>query len=528
MQDLDVRSAAGAEVEWQFEAPDLERVERWLRRGAGGGVRSLDTREQLDIYLDTADWRFTRANRSLRLRKSSDQAEATLKSLDDQADGPRTRRDLTQALAAPTTDALVSATGEVTTSVRAVAASEPLLERGRVRTQRTNFEVALGQPRKPLAKLSLDRTFFGDGDHNGARPTLQRVEVEVLSGVSPDQVADFVQRLAAACNLERAQGSKFDHALRHAKLAPTVEPPPPSPSKNASVGEVATAAVATQLHALHQHEPAARLGEDPEGVHDLRVATRRLRAALAILGDAFAVDLDVPRAELRWIAAELGAVRDLDVLLAELDRWEAGLPARREALAPLRVILHDQRDAARGEMLLALNLQRYAALLEDLRALLDESALAPGADDDGRATAAVVLRATHRKFRRAARRTTIGAPPEAWHKLRIRGKRLRYAIEFLAPVLGRPAERALTTLKRVQDLLGELQDAAVASTNLGEIVERGALPSQTAFAVGEWAGARSASAQTLRYQLPRLLDEFATDWRRLQAVLPDAEPPRKR
>src|SRR5688572_11097220 len=142
MPDADLLpSTALAEVEWQFEAPDLERVERWLRRGAGGGVRPLGTQEQLDVYLDTPDWRFTRANRSLRLRERSGGAEATLKSLDEQTEGPRSRREVTQALPAGTTEALLAATGEVTTSVLAVAAAEPLLERGRLRTQRANFEV---------------------------------------------------------------------------------------------------------------------------------------------------------------------------------------------------------------------------------------------------------------------------------------------------------------------------------------------------------------------------------------------------
>jgi CHAD domain-containing protein len=530
MPDPGAPDSDGAEVEWQFEAPDLKRVERWLRRGAGGGVRALDTGEQVDVYLDTPDWRFIRANRSLRLREGADRVEATLKSLDEQADGPRSRREVTQALPAPTTEALLAAAGEVSTSVRAVAASEPLLERGRVRTERANFEVTAGRPRKPVATLSLDRTFFDGSDDTGAGPALLRVEVEVLPGVAPDEVADFVERLAAACDLMRAQGSKFDHALRHANVTPTVEPVPPPPSKDATLGEVATAAVAAQLYALHKHEPAARLGEDPEGVHDLRVATRRLRAALGILGDAFSGDLDVPSAELRWIAADLGGVRDLDVLLDELGRWEAaGPPTRAEALAPLLIILQSRRDAARGEMLLALNSQRYAALCADLRALLDDSCLAPGAADDGRARAAVVLRAAHRKFRRDAGRATIEAPASAWHQLRIRGKRLRYAIEFFAPVLGRPAERALTTLKQAQDLLGELQDAAVASANLGAIVERELVPPRTAFAVGEWAGAREADARALRSKLPRILDEFAADWQRLRAVLPDAAArPRQR
>ena len=523
-------AADSIEVEWQFDAADPERVVRWLRRGAGGGVRPLGTRELVDSYLDTADWRFMRANRSLRIRQRGDgTAEATLKSLDEQTEGPRNRIEVTQDLPATTVEALLGATGPVTSTIRAVAGRDPVRECGSVRTTRENFEIGAGRPRRPIAVLSLDRSAFGDGDAAGS-PML-RVEVEVAPGVDPAEVAPWVERLVAACELTRARGSKFDHAIQHHGLARVIEPPPRPPSKRATFGEVARAAVAAQLYALDRHEPIARLGDDAEGVHDVRVATRRLRAGLALMHEAFTPDLTALREELRWVATSLGGVRDLDVLLEELDHWETSGPASRaEALAPVRGIIQRDWEAARVTLLAALDSDRYAAVIQALSALLDDAAFAPAASEGGRARAATLLHEVHRKFRRDAKRVTPVAPDDAWHQLRIRGKRLRYALEFFAPVLGRPADRALTTLKRVQDTLGEVQDAAVAGATLESIVTREVLSGSTAFALGEWAGDRGARAFALRGGFPALLEEFDHDWQQVSAVLDDPEraPRRKR
>ncbi len=278
--------------------------------------------------------------------------------------------------------------------------------------------------------------------------------------------------------------------------------------------------VAAQLHALAAAEPVARLGDDIEGVHDARVAIRRLRAGFRLLRGAFVDDLSAIREELRWLGGELGSVRDLDVLQDELARWiDAGPPSRGETLALVRATLDRERGGARSVMLAALDSERHDRLIEMLQALLVDGALSESAQKSGRAQAAPLLRKAHQRFASHARRITPESPDASWHELRIDGKRLRYAIEFFGPVLGRPADRAIGALKGVQDVLGEVHDASVAAERLAAIAAQPDATPQIAFALGEWSGTRTARANALRAEFPDLLARFSEDWRRLQVVL---------
>ena len=223
-------------------------------------------------------------------------------------------------------------------------------------------------------------------------------------------------------------------------------------------------AIAIAVSRLDDHEPALWTERDPEAVHQARVATRRLRSDLGTLHDFVDETWAKPlRAELRWFGAELGQVRDVEVLHERLALHAALLPDT-EADAARSAIRRLDADhlRARTELLRTLREPRYAQLHRALHDAVRDPKLAPAASL--RATDALpgAVRPIWRKLRRAV--DALGPAPSdaALHQVRIRAKRCRYAAEVAAPVVGRPARDFATALTHVQDVLGEHQDGTVA------------------------------------------------------------------
>jgi CHAD domain-containing protein len=220
---------------------------------------------------------------------------------------------------------------------------------------------------------------------------------------------------------------------------------------------------------LLEHEPGAR-ASDPEGVHQMRAAARRLRDDLKTFRPLLEEDwARGAREELRWLIDLLGEVRDLDVLLARL-RSLVGPGEEGGTLGPLFEALEGRLGEGRMALHEGLDGERYSAL----RSRLVSAARDPVLDDegrgDGRDGASALASAPWKKLKRAGRRLDREGTDEALHRLRILAKHARYAAEAVAPALkkrrredaGRFADRAAA----VQDVLGESHDAAVA---IGEV-----------------------------------------------------------
>lgn len=245
-----------------------------------------------------------------------------------------------------------------------------------------------------------------------------------------------------------------------------------------------------RLRALLAHEPGTRTGEDIEDLHQMRVAVRRMRATLKaarpLLDAAWADDL---RAELGWLGGALGPVRDLDVLLLRLHREIASLPpAEAAAGAVLLDALERERTTARAAMLDALGAPRYFTLLERLADTVGLPLPTPPSTEHQPALVDLV-RAEARKLRRAVDRAGEDPPDEVLHALRIRGKRVRYTGEIVAPSLrgtptGKPVKRLLSATTALQEVLGDHQDACVAEQRIrGLLADLDAAP-DTVFVAG--------------------------------------------
>jgi CHAD domain-containing protein len=504
-----------SETEWQFDAVDLRPVVRWLEEPSGWRgaphmrVVAVGAVSQVDLYLDTDDQRLHRAGYALRIRRVGRRygAEATLKGIQTPTndDGLRRRREISEQLEQPDLVTLIDADGPVGTRVRAVVGVRRLVPLFEVRTRRRLY--SLESDAVPAGEIALDETAIHI-PAGGPPARIRRVEIEAPEPAL-EQLGLFVRGLASACALQPASLSKYEAG----RLSSALEPPVPlslgptdiDPDK--PIRAVALAVLRRHFAMMLAKEPGTRLGDDIEELHDMRVAARRLRAALSLFADVLPATVMKLSGELAWAGRNLGAVRDLDVQLEQLDRWLTEVPEPdRSALAALRGLLEAQRAAARKEMLEMLDSRRYEVFVgrfaRTLRAR-HESRSGPAAQP-ARTVAPDLIEDRFRLFLKAA--AQIRPESQAWeyHRLRARGKRARYTIEFLADLYPGREAPVLKALVAVQDILGLHQDADVAIDRLRSLasLERDLGP-QTIFAMGEVAERYRRTMIELRSRFPK-------------------------
>jgi CHAD domain-containing protein len=513
------------EVEWQFDADDLSAVRRQLMaRSARGGVSigRFTTRTQNDTYFDTDDWRFYRAGYALRLRQVDQQREATLKALAGGAADERRRREVSEALEDGQSDAidlLRQAPGPVGERVRAVAGTRQFHPLFGIHTRRQSAPLRLNGAL--VGEVALDETAAG-ADRRAGR--LRRVEIEVEAAHS-ETLRPFVNQLRRACRLRPAAVSKFEAGLAACDARPPQPAKPEAPRAARASQRVAALAYATlrrRFADLLACEPGARLGDEAEPLHDMRVANRRLRATLRLFRRYLPSQAEHYRQELRWLATALGEARDLDVHIESLRAWMAEVdPPDRAGLQVIEALLLEQRAAARARMLSALDSQRYERFVSDFAAALADNA-APS--DTARARVGRVLpgliERRYRQVRRLGDRLDADSPPPAYHALRIACKRLRYALEPVAGLYGKPARALLKRLAAAQDLLGLYQDSQVATERLRNLSLSHALPAAATFALGEVAQRHADRGVEIRAQLPATYTALKGDvWKVLRRAM---------
>lgn len=236
------------------------------------------------------------------------------------------------------------------------------------------------------------------------------------------------------------------------------------------------AAIAEQQRIVLSRDPGTRLGTDPEDLHDMRVATRRIRSFLRIARELVDPGWATPlREELAWLADALGTVRDLDVMLEHLEPQVAALdPDERDALGTaLLGRLRSEHDRNRTKLLATLSSPRYFRLLDRLE---EPVALRPdgdaGSGGPGPPTLPEIAAAEFRKLGKAMRRIDAASADEEIHAVRILGKRARYAAELAQPLAGKKVAMLLARTKALQDVLGEHQDSSVAEECIRRLAGR--------------------------------------------------------
>lgn len=435
------------------------------------GGRPLEPRTFTSTYYDTADRRLSSSNLTLRRRLENGKGAWQLKLPRDEG---RLELEAPGGPAGPP-----AALAKVLAGVLRSARLEP------VATLRTRREgVALGDGAASV-EVVVDEVSVLDGQRGTA--SFRELEIEA-TGADGD--------LAGVAKVLRKAGAHEGDG--RPKLFRVLGLDAAVPAKNAAASEHLRAMLDRQYRELLVRDAAVRAVDEEHDIHQFRVATRRLRAILRaaerVLEPEWARGL---RDELGWLADALGMVRDLDVLLAYL-RAEASTldPADRAALEGALELLDEERVAVREALLATLDEDRYRALLDHV----DDAVRAPRFLHTDFAVADFAA-AEYRRLRRALKALRSDETDEALHRVRIHGKRARYAAELAEAEVGKPAGRFIAEAKRLQDVLGEHQDAAVAEERLRALARR-ARRAGAAFAAGRVAERQLARRQAAAKALP--------------------------
>jgi CHAD domain-containing protein len=461
-----------------------------------GAVAGPASHRRLDAtYYDCADLRLARAGVTLRYRTGEHDPVWTLKLPGGETGSALSRREL-DFVGSPET-----VPEEARDLIRAYLRSAALVGVARLVTERCAVGVC-DPHRRETVEVANDLVTAYDGHR---QVQFREVEVEVKTGKLGGKglVRGVVARLeAAGCRVEPPI-PKLIRALGPPAQAPA-DIVVPALTDTATIQELIHHAVARSVARIVQHDAGVRLGEDPEQVHQFRVAARRLRSDLrtfAPLLDARWVEF--LRAELRWLGRAVGVVRDCDVLAERLGAQAATLAAV-DAVARLLHQLAGHAQQAHAAMLCALRSARYDALLDALVEAAHQPRFTQTGPQPATGWAAELVRGPWRRLAHAVRALQANPSDEALHTVRILAKRCRYAAEAVVPVAGQRAERFAGAIAQIQTVLGDHQDTVVAEAWLRAAAT--AAP-DNGVAAGELIAGQRAHRACLRTQWPATWDK---------------------
>ena len=519
-------SSAGTpiETELKFEVQDPKATRRLLGADELDGLPAtgpLETIEVEDRYFDTEGRALEAAGRVARLRQTGGATLVTVKSLAVATDGPVHRREEIEGPASLDLPPAEWPSSDARAIVLELAGDAPLVELVTIRQRR---QVRPYGADGVSIEVSLDRVSVMR--HEKTIRRFVELEAELRSG-DEARLAALGTRLAAAGGLAPARQSKLQRALaaieraeREAARPHLSVGPTPGVAATDTLAEAGRKVMAFHFERLLAREPGTREGRDPEELHQMRVATRRLRAEWRVFGEAFEpADARRMKRPLREVAAALGAVRDVDVLLETTRAFRARLPEN-EALAFGALIrdLESRREAARLQLHDVLDQRRYARWLHASVAFLGRPR--PASRTVGPAEPRLVRELAPAAVWAAFGRVLAYEGIQRWadvptlHALRIEGKRLRYSLEFIREALGPEANPLIQRVTALQDHLGLLNDADVAATMAREFLATRSteLSSAERSAVGAFVTDRDRELRRLRRSAGR-------PWRSVAGVL---------
>jgi CHAD domain-containing protein len=376
---------------------------------------------------------------------------------------------------------------------------------------------------------------LGQVDHREGSVQFEVVGPTAAADAEQAQKKSDLWRLLFETELQFRSPAVLIETAQPAVLEVTEPPSQPGLNPDDSMAEAARKTFLLHYQRMLYHEPGTRLGEDIEELHDMRVATRRMRAAFRVFEDYLDIGEMKPFIKgLRRTGRVLGAVRDMDVFWEKTQHYLDTLPEERQgSLDPLRAAWEAERERARKRMLAYLDSGRYYEFKKRFGAFLQirGAGALPTLSDDGEPIPHLLrhvvpvavyqrLAAVHAYDEWVTR---PDVPLERLHQLRIAAKGLRYTIEYFREVLAPETKEFIDEVKRIQDHLGDLQDAVVASNLLRDFLTWGtwghreaeregiSLPTEPIIAPG--VAAYMTSRQT---ELQHLVETFPQAWTRIQ------------
>ncbi|MFZ1362982.1 MAG: CHAD domain-containing protein [Candidatus Nanopelagicales bacterium] len=296
----------------------------------------------------------------------------------------------------------------------------------------------------------------------------------------PVEASTLIETVGAAANAAPIEAVEPETGF----VALIQVPEPSTPDQPASFAIRGIVAKYAKAFAL-QDQRVRR--DEPDSVHQMRVAARKLRSALKafkpLFDEQWAEEL---RTELGWAAGELGAARDTEVIAERLARHAGDLNTAdaervQAALAPY---LEARELEAREHAMSFLDLERHDQLLNTLVKAAENPKLTSLAELPAREVLPELVTSSFRKLERQVHELRMDGPAEAWHKARITAKRVRYSADALKVVFGGPAQRLDLAMSEITDILGDHQDACIAQDLLKELAGTEGIDGPTGFSLG--------------------------------------------
>lgn len=478
------------------------------------------SRQLHSVYYDTPQRDLARHGVALRLRRSGARWVQTLKT-EGRVRGALHERSEFEAPAAAQIINFVALSQTPAAALFADAALRARLQPVFATDfRRTTRQLQLGGGTRALLCVDLGRIV---ATQSGREAPLCELELELESG-EPGGLFAFARSLLPALSLRVCRHSKAERGFAlldppAAAVAPArAQAPRLHPDMDVTAAFEAIAA--SCLMQLQDNEPGVLASDDPEFIHQARVALRRLRSAFALFRPVMPRPpvADLLQA-LRTNAASLGEARDWDVFCTETAPPVCAALGDAPGLPRLLQLAAARRAQARAAALETMAGPAYTCLLLDLGSALAARPWRAALDEAGRARealplpefAALLLARQARRVRRAGR--GLGALDEtALHALRIEVKKLRYAAEFLQRLFRRGAVRDyIAATAELQEILGSLNDAAVTARLLAEL--NGGDATQLSHAAGlvrGWSAARAAAG----------IGHLSHAWSRFEAARP--------
>ncbi|MGH7066931.1 MAG: CHAD domain-containing protein [Acetobacteraceae bacterium] len=477
-----------------------------------GRVRHLTS-----IYYDTESGALERAGVTFRVRKMGRRFAATVKRAGLAGSSPIARDEWEAPVAEMTADptpllALLPA------DLRALLSADPMQPVFTAIVRRWTRRLDLPEAE---VEIAFDQ---GQIEAKGRSAPISELELELKRG-SAAVLFDLARGLAETAALRPSVRSKAERGFALACDQPpaTCRAPQAGLEAEFSLDDALTAILRSIFRHLLANQAAAEDGRDPEGVHQVRVALRRLRAALAVIRRlAPSPTLDSLRADARWLASALGPARDWDLfgldVLPTIDRALPTLPG----FAELAEAVANRRATSLGAARQALAAPRAGRFEIALGGWIERSGWRIGAPAQsleilaGRALAFAgpLLQRRHRNVIKAGRHLAH-LPPEARHALRLAVKKLRYSIDFFLPLEAgtKTSRRFSRRLGKLQELLGRFNDMTTTPERTAELAANTLSPS-AASALGAVNGWQASG-------LTHLEADLRSAWRAFRR----AEPP---
>ena len=461
-----------------------------LPRVATVGPARVDDLEA--VYFDTADLALTRAGVTLRRRTGGPDAGWHLKLPADQG-RDEIRVALSRARRHPP--------AELRRTVAAWTLSAPLEQIATIRTRRTRRDLVAGDG-TVLAELA-DDDVTGTPEGSGAPVDWREWELELLD--AGPELLDAADELMATIGVHPgAVQRKIVRVLGH--RAPAEELP--ELGADLPAGRVLLRRVIRQVEELKRCDSQMRRRRD-EGVHQARIACRRLRSALATFRPLVDRDVTDPiRDEIQWLGRSLAAARDATVVR---ERLGALIDAEAEdaVVGPVRSRLDqtfdDRARAGWARVDETLSTDRYFELLAALDRLVTDPPWREKADEPaGEVLPARVRKEWRRMRRRMATVSDADDPDAQLHEVRKDAKRLRYAAEAVSPIWGKDAKRLAKAAKKLTSHLGERQDTVMSRPDLLEIAASADAAGESSVTWGVLLVREEERAEELDAELPAL------------------------